>query len=347
MADHPIRVLVVDDSAFVRFTISKHFDEAPGIKVVGVARDGREALDLIPRARPDVITLDVEMPRLDGLSTLREIMARHPLPVVMVSSRTMEGAQETMQALAWGAVDFVAKPASRASITAAMDEIIAKVRVAAQARVNGGLPPALSVEQERPRAKTPRPVKAGDKVVVIGASTGGPRALTTVLSELPSDLKAAVLIVQHMPAGFTRSLAERLDSVSPLSVKEAARGDALESGRALVAPGGFHMALDGEGRIDLNQTSHVHGVRPSVDVTMASVVRRFGASTVGVVLTGMGRDGAHGARLIRDAGGSVVAEAESSCVVWGMPRSVAEAGAASEVVALPGVAEAIVKAAQS
>ncbi len=343
-----VRVLVVDDSAYVRFTVSKHLSEAPGLAVVGVAGDGREALELIPRLQPDVITLDVEMPRLDGLSTLREIMARHPMPVVMLSSLTTEGARETVQALTWGAVDVVAKPAARANIVAAMDEIIAKVRIAAGARVapiqNGSRPERARSADGRAAAKRTRPLRARDKVVVIGASTGGPRALTAVVAGLPADLPAAVMIIQHMPVGFTRSLAERLDALSPLAIHEAAPGDALEAGRALVAPGGFHMAVDESDRVTLNQNPTVHGVRPAIDVTMVSAVQRYGAGTVGVVLTGMGRDGTNGAQLIHEAGGYVVTEAESSCVVWGMPRSVAEAGAADSIVPLPEVAEAIVRA---
>lgn len=341
----PVRVLIVDDSAYMRFTLSKYLSEAPDLMVVGTARDGQEALELIPKLQPDVVTLDVEMPRLDGLSTLREIMAHWPRPVVMLSSLTTEGARETIQALTWGAVDFIAKPTAKANVGAIMNETVAKVRAAAQARV-----------WPRPNLLMPRPAKEGsqarsvrslrpqDKVVVIGASTGGPGALSTVVADLPADLPAALLIVQHMPMGFTRSLAERLNSISPLAIKEAEPGDAPEVGRGLLAPGGFHMTLDPQGRIALNQNPAVHGVRPALDVTMAAVAQRYGPAAVGVVLTGMGRDGTNGALLIRSAGGQVIAEAESTCVVWGMPRSVAEAGAADLIVPLPEVAAAIERA---
>jgi two-component system chemotaxis response regulator CheB len=344
-----VRVLVVDDSAYMRYTLGKYLAEAPGIVVAGTARDGREALALIPKLDPDVVTLDVEMPHLDGLSTLREIMAVMPRPVVMVSSLTTEGAHATIQALTLGAVDFVAKPSTKANVAAIAEEVIAKIRTAAGARVKAAPvlapPPSQPVRGEgSEKAKSTRPLTARDKVVVIGASTGGPRALNTVLAALSADLPAAMLIVQHMPVGFTRSLAERLNSVSAWAVKEAEPGDRLRVGSALLAPGGFHMALDGSDQIMLNQNPAVHGVRPAVDVTMSAVARRYASAAVGVVLTGMGQDGTHGAVLIHGAGGQVIAEAESTCVVWGMPRSVVEAGAADAIAALPDVPAAVEQA---
>jgi two-component system chemotaxis response regulator CheB len=361
----PIRVLIVDDSAFMRLTLTRVLNEATGLVVVGVARDGQEALELIPRLNPDVITLDVEMPRLDGLSTLRAIMAENPRAVVMLSSLTNEGAHETILALALGAVDFVAKPEAKANIAAIGSEVVTKIRRAAGARVvswsrsrsissaahlSPVFPAGSQGEAEAkcplPKGKThpPRGLQAHDKVVVIGASTGGPRALHTVLPMLPAGLPAAVLVVQHMPPGFTRSLAERLDSLSALRVKEAAPGDRLQLGLCLLAPGGFHMQVDRSGQVGLNQNPAIHGVRPAVDVTMTSTAQNFGANGVGVVLTGMGRDGANGAALIHSAGGRVIAEDESTCVVWGMPRSVVEAGAADWVVPLEEVAGMIERA---
>ncbi|MEI7987784.1 MAG: chemotaxis response regulator protein-glutamate methylesterase [Chloroflexota bacterium] len=356
---YPIRVLIVDDSAFMRFTITKHLSEVSGITVVGSAHDGEEALRLIPKLKPDVVTLDIEMPRMNGLATLREIMTRFPLPVIMVSSLTSDGARETIQALTLGAVDFVTKPESKANLASIMDDVIAKVRRAAQTKVKVSrfttLPATnrlsnteslqnLSSNQNNKTGKIIRPMIKSDKILIIGSSTGGPRALNTVVPEIPYDIPAAVLIIQHMPVGFTRSLAERLDTTSQLAVKEAAPGDALEVGRALVAPGGYHMVLDENNRIALNQAPPVHGVRPSVDVTMASVVQRFEGSVVGVVLTGMGSDGTNGSMLIHSSGGWIIAEAESSCVVWGMPRSVFEAGASNEVLPLPEIAAAIKRA---
>jgi two-component system chemotaxis response regulator CheB len=289
-----------------------------------------------------VVTLDVEMPRLNGLATLREIMTRFPRPVIMLSSLTTEGANETIQALTYGAVDFIAKPSTKANIEAVMDDVIAKIKRAARARVY----PVLAARQpvsapSRKSEKIVRPLSSRDRVVIIGASTGGPRALSTLIPQLNADLNAAYVIVQHMPVGFTRSLAERLDSLSSLAVREASPGDRLEAGLALVAPGGFHLTFNENGQAVLNQNPTVHGVRPAIDVTMVSLAQRFGAALIGVVLTGMGSDGAQGAQIIRGAGGYVIAEDESSCVVWGMPRCVAEAGAANVIAPLPEIAAAV------
>lgn len=345
--EQPIRVLVVDDSAFMRFTIAKHLNEAPGIQVVGSAHDGQEALQLIPQLQPDVITLDVEMPHLDGLSTLREIMAEFPRPVIMLSSLTSEGAIETVQALTLGAVDFISKPTNKANIAAVMNDVTGKIRRAANTHVHS-IPRRRTATTECPKrpeqTKATRSVVKQDRIVVIGSSTGGPRALSTVLAGLAADLPAAFVVVQHMPVGFTRSLAERLDSLSALKVREAQPGDRLEVGQVLVAPGGFHMTLDANQEIALNQNPPVHGVRPAIDVTMTSITQHFGAATVSVILTGMGNDGTTGSTLVHSAGGWVIAEAESSCVVWGMPRSVYEAGVADEVVPITEVAAAIERA---
>lgn len=335
-----IRVLVVDDSAYMRHVLSRHLNATPDLRVVGQARDGQEALELIPTLNPDVVTLDVEMPRLDGLATLRAIMARYPRPVVMFSHLTATGTVATVRALIAGAVDFVAKPKERAQVNGVMGETIAKVRAAAQARVHS--PARLKPKPpEKTKIHTQRSVRLRDKVVVIGASTGGPHALQTVLHELPADLPAALLIVQHLPIGFTHALAERLNTISPLAIQEAAVGNALQLGVGLLAPSGFHMTLDRDGLIALNTDPTRHGVRPAVDLTMAAAAQHYGKQVVGVVLTGMGRDGTEGALAIRAAGGQVIAEAEASCVVWGMPRSVVEAGAADVVVPLPEVAKTI------
>lgn len=342
----PIRVLVVDDSAFMRYSLSLHLGQQPGLQVAGVARDGREALDMIPAIKPDVVTLDVEMPRLDGISTLREIMARFPLPVVMLSSLTREGTVETIQALTLGAVDFVAKPVNKVDIAQVMAETAAKIKRAAHARVQPGriVSPPPPPPANRPET---RPVLArlnSQPIVFIGTSTGGPRALNEVIPALPANLPAAVVVVQHMPAGFTRSLADRLNSVSQLRVKEAEPGDQLAVGQVLLAPGGFHMTLEDGDVFSLNQKPTVHGVRPAVDVTLISIAQKFGKRVVAAILTGMGSDGTHAASLVHSMGGYVIAEHESTAVVWGMPRSVVEAGAADSVVPLPEVASAIERA---
>jgi two-component system chemotaxis response regulator CheB len=340
----PVKVLVVDDSAFMRFTITKHLNEYPGITVLGSAKDGREALEMIPKLKPDVVTLDVEMPNLDGLSTLREIMSRHPLPVVMLSSLTSEGTLETVRALTLGAVDFVAKPDNKANMASILEEVGNKVMRAANAKVWKTPQKAQMVETISPvriSDKKVRPLRKQDKIVVIGSSTGGPRALNTVVPMLTADIPAAFMIIQHMPAGFTRSLSERLNGSSELFVKEAAPDDKLEVGKVLLAPGGFHTVFDENEKVTLNQNPTVHGVRPAVDVTLLSIAKLYGSRVVTAILTGMGNDGTNAAMLVHNSGGWVISEAEETCVVYGMPRSVYEAGASNEVVPLEKVADAI------
>ena len=337
-----IKVMVVDDSAFMRFSITKHLNLTPNIQVIVSAADGREALDLLQTYHPDVITLDIEMPRLDGLSTLKEIMAHYPCPVIMLSSLTKEGANETIRALTLGAVDFVAKPENKVNIAEVMNDVIAKINRVVNAKVFS-IPISTKKRETDPQSnKIVRPMTDKDKVLIIGSSTGGPRALNILVPEL-ENIPAAVLIIQHMPVGFTHSLAERLDSVSNLKIKEAEPGDQLEVGKALLAPGGFHMVLDDNKRISLNQNPTVHGVRPAIDVTMFSVVQHFNNSITGVILTGMGVDGTSGSTLIHSSGGYIFAEAESSCVVWGMPRSVTEAGVADVILPVNELAPAIMK----
>jgi len=347
---NPVRIMVVDDSAFMRFTITQQLNKDPELQVIGAASNGNEALRLIPQLQPDVITLDVEMPHLDGLSTLREIMRTFPRPVIMFSSLTKAGTSETIQALMLGAVDFVAKPDSRLDIHAVTDDITAKIKLAARAKVKpAAVHPLVSAHPESTSCaeKIVRTYLKSTPVILIGSSTGGPGALSEIIPALPSDLPAPVVIVQHMPAGFTRSLSERLNSISPLKVKEAEPGDQLLIGQVLVAPGGFHMTLDTEERITLNQKPAVHGVRPAIDVTLNSLIQRFGRNVIGVILTGMGSDGTLGTSILHSAGGYVIAEHESTCVVWGMPRSVVEAGAASVILPRPQIARAIENAIRS
>lgn len=347
----PIRVLVVDDSAFMRHTISKHLEPIPDIAVVGTARNGRDALAKAPDLEPDVITLDVEMPHMDGLTALRHIMRECPTPVVMLSSLTQRGARTTIEALMRGAVDFVPKPASSTNIRSVIDELVVKVKTAASC---ADVPGSAGAEEQRgteaggpesrrtpPRKVGPRPFRSGDPVVVIGTSTGGPRALQEVLSDLPADLPMAVVVVQHMPPGFTQSLAQRLNKTSSLMIQEAADGDRLARGLALLARGDYHLRLRSAKQVSVDHGARRNHLRPAVDVTMESVAEYHGASVIGVVLTGMGSDGTEGASRIRAAGGRVIAEHESTSVVYGMPRSVAEAGLADWVVPLPEVAPMI------
>lgn len=343
-----VRVLVVDDSAFMRKVLTDLLQSDPVITVLGTARDGQDAVEKFTALQPDVITMDIEMPRLDGFGALREIMARRPTPVVMVSSLTREGAEATVRALALGAVDFVAKPSGSISLNmhVARDELVAKVKAAAGAtpryrRLLGEMP-ALRREA-KPERSPENSLPAARRLVVIGCSTGGPGALHQIIPRLPARLDAGVLVVQHMPPGFTRSLAQRLDELSAVPVKEAEEGDVVVSGQVLVAPGGYHMLVDERRTVRLNQDPAVHGVRPAVDKTLEAVQPLWGDRLIGVILTGMGYDGARGMQAIRRGGGRTIAEDASTCVVYGMPKVVVEMGLAEQVLPVYEIADAIAR----
>jgi two-component system chemotaxis response regulator CheB len=347
MARGKVRVLVVDDSAFARVSISRQLSADSEIEVIDVARNGIEALGKVRALKPDVVTLDVEMPRMDGLTALHHIMSECPTPVVMLSSLTAEGATETITALERGAVDFLVK--SRSSVRPLdseymVEDLRTKVKQAATVDVSRlcreekeGSAGAKAKQRRRRATKT-------RKVVVIGSSTGGPGALRDVISSLPVDLPAPILIVQHMPPKFTKALAERLDSISLVSVKEAELGDRLVPGQALVAPGDYHMTVDEKGNIELNHLKPEHGVRPAVNVTLEAVAQHYGPLSLCVILTGMGSDGTRGAALIKAAGGKVFVEHESTCVVYGMPKSIVDAGSADKILPRPEIAQAIIDA---
>lgn len=337
----PIRVLIVDDSAFMRVSIARYLERDPAIAVVGSARDGLEAIERIAELDPDVLTLDVEMPRMDGLAALQRIMADCPLPIIMLSSSTGQGARTTIQALMRGAVDFVPKPDALHDAPTIMDELIAKIKAVATLRP-GASASRRPAQPAQPKVEQRR-LQPGDQVIVVGASTGGPRALEQLFAGLSAQLPAAVVVVQHMPAGFTQSLAQRLDRTFPFRVKEAAAGDQLARGLALLAPGNVHLCFDQSRRAVLASGPPRNHVRPSIDVTMESAVERYGSRVIGVVLTGMGIDGTAGARCIKAAGGHVIAEHESTCVVYGMPRSVIEAGLADVVAPLPDLSAALMR----
>jgi two-component system chemotaxis response regulator CheB len=338
----PIQVFIVDDSAFIRHTVAKHLEIDPDIKVVGKAHDGIEALAQIPVLKPDVVILDVEMPRMDGLTALKRIMAECPTPVVMLSALTQQGTQTTIRALIRGAFDFVPKPDAMVAVHTVIDELRNKVKAAAGTRLTTTLP--LGTITVAPSTKqSSKLLQKEDPLIVIGASTGGPRALQRVLFDLPINLPAAILAVQHMPPQFTRSLAQRLNATCPLVVQEAAEGDRLARGLVLMAPGDFHLRLKTRRQVTLDQGPRRQHVRPAVDVTMESVVEYYGPNVIGVVLTGMGADGTDGARLIKAAGGKVIAEHESTSVVYGMPASVVRAGLADQVVPLPEVATTLME----
>lgn len=333
----PVRVLVVDDSAFMRRVISELLAADPELEVVATARDGMEAVEKAAALRPDVVTLDVEMPRLDGLAALERIMAEAPCPVVMVSSLTQHGAEATVRALALGAVDVVPKPSGPISLDLHMvrDELVRKVKVAARvSRDRLRVPPAGRVSpppgrvSPPPATPPPPPRRELSALVVIAASTGGPGVLYRLLGALPGTLRAAVVVVQHMPPGFTRALADHLDQVSGLTVREAETGALLRDGLAFVAPGGRHLVVEPGGRLRLDEGPPRHGVRPAADVTMESVPAPLARNAVAVVLTGMGMDGARGAKALKERGAEVWIQDEASCVVYGMPRAVAELGLA-------------------
>ena len=341
----PIRVLVVDDSAFMRKLITEIINDDPDLEVAGYARNGQDALEKLDRLDVDVVTLDVEMPVMDGLETLKRIMETKRLPVVMLSSRTRRGSDTTIQALALGAVDFISKPSGPNShdLEAIATEIKQKVRLAATAKVQ------VSEPKKKPHTeKTPtlpvfeRPATgAAEKLVIIGSSTGGPKALETVFASIPPNLPAGMVVVQHMPKDFTRSFAERLNSLFPFPVKEAENGDLVENGKLLIAPGDYHLTITNDRRIKLNQDERVMFLRPAIDVTMEKLPAVYGKKIVGVILTGMGRDGAKGMAEIKKAGGLTIAQDKSTSTIYSMPRAVAEEGNADYILPLDQIGRVI------
>jgi two-component system chemotaxis response regulator CheB len=336
----------------MRKMIGRIVGDAPDLNVVGYARDGAEAVAKVSELDPDVVTMDVEMPVLDGVGALKQIMHTRPTAVVMLSSETQSGAETTLKCLDLGAVDFVGKPSGSISLDIQKigGELVTKIRMASKVRPNHFRSHPAVVHQEAPAAIIAPPVDRGLRthssphVLVIGASTGGPRALQAIVPRIPKDIGIPVVIVQHMPPTFTSSLAKRLNSDSAISVCEASNGSKLTPGLALVAPGGFHMEFDSNGVARLTLDPPMHGVRPAVDVTVNSLVRIFGAHTLAVLLTGMGHDGARGLKAVHDCGGQTMAEDESTCVVYGMPKSAVEMGAVDRLLPLPQLASAVVEA---
>ena len=369
-----IRVLVVDDSAFMRKIITNLLTTSPDIEVIGRAKNGQEAIEKVTELRPDVVTMDLEMPVLDGLQALGYIMSECPTPVIMLSGAESAHADVTITAFQYGAVDFILKPSGNISLDMSKikDELIKKVKAAAYVEVHKlGFIEEKSIKDkgrrklkaqeivefhesnmadERNKKETIEPIKKPGikKIIIIGSSTGGPRALQRVIPLLPSNLHAPVLIVQHMPPGFTKSLAERLNAQSMIKVREAMEGDILQSGTVYIAPGDFHMIvkqlrINGELKevIALTKGEKVQGVRPSVDVLLNSITSIYGQNSLGVILTGMGSDGSDGIKKLKLAGGKVIAEDESTCVVYGMPRSVIDQKLADYILPINRIAESI------
>lgn len=347
-----IRVLVVDDSALMRLMISDILNSDKGIEVVATAKDGEDGIMRVAELKPDVVTMDVEMPRLDGLHALGYIMSEIPTPVVMVSAYTQKDAEATFRALEYGAVDFISKPSGPVSrdIRVVGNELIAKIRVAARVDLDGlKFIRPKKIPEKYPTAKSKK-IAQGMRVVAIGASTGGPRAVREILSQLDPDIPTGLLIVQHMPKGFTKTFANRLDRESRIEVKEAEAGDRIEQGKALIAPGDYHMIIKREisgkktsGVISLNQESPVYGLRPTVDKMMLSVAEVYEDKAAGVILTGMGNDGAKGMKAIKENKGKTIAQDKDTCVVYGMPKAAVEEGAVDKVVPLSKIAEEIMK----
>jgi two-component system chemotaxis response regulator CheB len=345
MSDDKIKVLVVDDSPFMRELISDIINSTPDIEVVGRAANGKAALEKLQKLNPDLITLDIEMPVLDGLSTLSQLMRCHPLPVIMLSAYTTEGARATIRALELGAVDFIAKPSGEVSfdLEKIKDELLAKIRLAAGVEAIKIHPLERKKEKEVVSGKK----EAGFFGIGIAASTGGPQALLNLLPVFPGDIPGAIFIVQHMPRGFTCQFAERLNAISKMTVKEAEDGEKVQPGCGYVAPGGHHLLVetegDGKGVIRYSSAPPLWGMKPAADHMLTSIAKAFGREAIGVLLTGMGKDGASGLLAIKTGGGMTIAQNRESSLIFGMPKAAIELGAASHVLSIDEIGEVILK----
>lgn len=370
-----IKLLVVDDSAFMRKLISDFFSDHRHIEVIGAARNGKDAIKKIEQLKPDVVTMDVEMPEMNGMEALKEIMQKHPLPVIMLSSTTKRGAENTLMAMEYGAVDFVAKPSGSISLDLhkIKDELVHKVEEASKVTVSKLRKPfhkstaasqmphqPLNNEEsklknmKKPTVKIDVPIKKTDwsktskKLILIGTSTGGPRALQEVITKIPANVGAPILIVQHMPAGFTKSLATRLDQLSDIHVKEAEQGDLLQKGTAYIAPGGYHLKLRKIGSsfavvLD-DQEPPRAGHRPSVDVMFEDVSQYPEFDKIAVIMTGMGYDGSKGLVSLKKTGNVMaIAESAETCIVYGMPKAAVETQLVDEVADVDDIAKTIMK----
>ncbi len=352
----PIKVLVVDDSTLVRKIITESLESDPLIKVVGAAENGEMAVKLTKELNPDVITMDIEMPVMDGLTALRTIISTNPKPVIMLSVFTQHGAEETFKALEYGAVDFIPKPSSMVSLSIndIAELLRSKVKSVSQSRVDSGETPlrkrtaveaAGTAADKKPAFPADRK-SASSRIVGIGTSTGGPAALMQVFTNIPPNFPSSILVVQHMPEGFTRAFAERLDTMSQLKVKEAQDMDQVLPGCAYVAPGNQHIAIEEKNNnryVRVFQGEKVSGHRPSIDVLFDSMAATTGRNTVAVIMTGMGRDGAEGITRIREAGGKTIAQNEETSIVYGMNRVAVEKGGIDDIVPLSEIPKKIVE----
>ncbi|HVJ04414.1 MAG TPA: chemotaxis response regulator protein-glutamate methylesterase [Candidatus Saccharimonadales bacterium] len=357
MNGEKIRVLVADDSAFMRKVLLGILDSDGAFEVVGEARDGRETVEKSAKLKPDVITMDINMPHMDGLQATEVIMSTDPRPIVIVSSESREGAHATLRALELGAIDFLAKPSAAIDLdmSEVRGELVRKLRIASKVRVVRNLlrsTPSRIAPPEPPPSKVippPTPVPqsngagAGIPIAVLGASTGGPATLMKLLPEFAADFPGALLVIQHMPGAFTAQFAEQLASVSRIPVKQAQSGDTLCAGQVYVCPGDCHLRVAPPGRIVLDDGPRIAGYRPSIDVTLESVASLAGTSAVVAILTGMGNDGARGVMAIQENGGSVLAQDETTSVIFGMPAEAIKTGAVAQVLPLEQIASAIAR----
>jgi two-component system chemotaxis response regulator CheB len=335
---NPIRVLIVDDSATARILLKETLENSKDIEVIGTAQDAYVARDMIVKLNPDVICLDVEMPRMDGITFLKKLMKHFPKPVVMVSSLTQKGAQTTLEALDAGAVDFVGKPDSSLfdGIEDIENDLIAKIKMAAKANVTYKQPTATTTRHSL--------AETTDKIVAIGASTGGTTALRDLLSTLPRTFPG-IIVVQHMPENYTKSFAKRLNECCEMDIKEAEDGDYVGVGQVLIAPGAYHMVLRRDGakyRVKIGTGDKVSGHRPSVDVMFNSVAKYAGSNALGVILTGMGGDGAKGLLNMKKAGATTIAQDERSCVVFGMPKVAIDMGGVDKIESLENIPNTLI-----
>lgn len=332
-----IRTLIVDDSLLMQKILSDILKTDPSITIVGTARDGEEAISKVESLHPDVVTMDIEMPRMNGLTSVRRIMDVHPTPVVMISALTQREAELTLQALKFGAVDYVPKPSGQISLNmdSVKDELISKIKTASSAK-------AIRI-RDNANTNLPLPASNSDRIICIAASTGGPPAVSSVLRNLPRD-PPPILVIQHMPKGVTKLFADGLNQECKFRVKEAEEGDMLQEGLALIAPGGFHMVVTKDDKVTLTRDPPVNYVRPAADVTMFSLAEVYGAKNVGVVLTGMGSDGAKGIIKIKEKGGATIAQDEKTSVVYGMPKVALDTGRVDVVAPLENIPQEIIKA---
>jgi two-component system chemotaxis response regulator CheB len=359
LASQQIRIVVVDDSAFMRKALSMMLESDPAIKVVGTANNGEDGVEIVRQLKPDLVTMDVEMPRMDGLTALRHIMKSNPVPVMMVSSITTDGAQATLEALELGAVDFIPKQMSFVSldIVKIKEDLLAKIRnivgrkhiLMAQYRQRSRFAQASSGVRSAPKSAPLRAVPVRRKnhhvdLIAIGSSTGGPPALMEVITKLPPNLPVGIVIAQHMPPMFTKSLADRLNGACRLTVREAEHRDVIEPGTVLISPGGKHLSvkiIGGRGIVSISSEPEDTLYKPCVDVMFHSVAKAYGRTTLGVVLTGMGTNGLDGGRAIKGKGGVLMAQNEATSVVYGMPRAIVDAKLADHIVPIDNVAAEI------